>query len=162
MEGLDVYVPLVDDHGVDCIIKKEDGTFIEVQIKARSKDVNPGDAVNMNYADSHVPNTIEYYIGEYRPGNELYRCMYQANILPAGFPDKVTNYTFHYLLSNGYTRVLHTVVRGTEIRVQGSFDCMPRMAPFNIGVLDGVAIDIYKDALGAKLWQVRLNAKRVG
>ncbi len=44
MEGLDVYVPLVDDHGVDCIVKREDGTFIEIQIKARSKDVNDGDA----------------------------------------------------------------------------------------------------------------------
>ena len=33
MEGLDCYVPLVDDHGVDCVIKKDDGTFIEVQIK---------------------------------------------------------------------------------------------------------------------------------
>ena len=32
MEGLDVYLPLVDDHGVDCVIKKSDGTFIEVQI----------------------------------------------------------------------------------------------------------------------------------
>ena len=44
MEGLDVYLPLVDDHGVDCVIKKEDGTFIEVQIKARSKEVTDGDA----------------------------------------------------------------------------------------------------------------------
>lgn len=44
MEGLDVYLPLVDDHGVDCIIKKEDGTFIEVQIKARSSEVTDGDA----------------------------------------------------------------------------------------------------------------------
>ena len=44
MEKLDVYVPLVDDHGVDCVIKKEDGTFIEVQIKARSNDVADGDA----------------------------------------------------------------------------------------------------------------------
>ena len=40
MEGLDVYVPLVDDHGVDCVIKKEDRTFIEVQIKARSMRSN--------------------------------------------------------------------------------------------------------------------------
>ena len=39
MEGLDVYLPLVDDHGVDYVIKKEDGTFIEVQIKARSSEV---------------------------------------------------------------------------------------------------------------------------
>ena len=44
MEGLDVYLPLVDDHGVDCVIKKEDGTFIEVQIKARSNEVAYGDA----------------------------------------------------------------------------------------------------------------------
>ena len=44
MEGLDVYLPLVDDHGVDCIIKRKDGTFIEVQIKARSNEVTDGDA----------------------------------------------------------------------------------------------------------------------
>ena len=44
MEGLDVYLPLVDDHGVDCVIKKENGTFIEVQIKARSNEVTDGDA----------------------------------------------------------------------------------------------------------------------
>ena len=44
MEGLDVYLPLVDDHGVDCVIKKDDGTFIEVQIKARSNEVTDGDA----------------------------------------------------------------------------------------------------------------------
>ena len=44
MEGLDCYLPLVDDHGVDCVIKKSDGVFIEVQIKARSKTVTEGDA----------------------------------------------------------------------------------------------------------------------
>ena len=32
MEGLDVYLPLVDDHGVDCVIKKEDGAFIEMAL----------------------------------------------------------------------------------------------------------------------------------
>ena len=44
MEGLDCYMPLVDDHGVDCVIKRGDGVFIEIQIKARSKDVTDGDA----------------------------------------------------------------------------------------------------------------------
>ena len=44
IEGLDCYVPLVDDHGVDCVIKKSDGTFIEIQIKARSSSVTDGDA----------------------------------------------------------------------------------------------------------------------
>jgi hypothetical protein len=44
-EGIDLYVPLVDDFGIDAIIRKPDGTFIELQIKARSKDVVFGDAV---------------------------------------------------------------------------------------------------------------------
>ena len=38
-EGHDVYIPMVDDMGIDAIIRKSDGKFIEVQIKARSKDV---------------------------------------------------------------------------------------------------------------------------
>jgi hypothetical protein len=43
-EGLDVYVPLVDDFGIDAVIRKSNNEFIEVQIKARSSNVVPGDA----------------------------------------------------------------------------------------------------------------------
>ena len=43
-EGLDVYLPLVDDDAIDAVIKKPDGSFVEVQIKARSKIVKFGDA----------------------------------------------------------------------------------------------------------------------
>lgn len=43
-EGLDVYLPLVDDDAIDAVIKKPDGSFVEVQIKARSKEVIFGDA----------------------------------------------------------------------------------------------------------------------
>src|SRR5260370_42010293 len=43
-QGLDVYVPLVDDNAIDAVVRRHDGSFIEVQIKARSKDVVPGDA----------------------------------------------------------------------------------------------------------------------
>lgn len=42
-EGLDVYVPLVDDFGIDAVIRKRDNEFIEVQIKARSVNVKDGD-----------------------------------------------------------------------------------------------------------------------
>ncbi len=42
-EGLDLYIPLVDDNAIDAVVRKEDGTFIEIQIKARSKDVKFGD-----------------------------------------------------------------------------------------------------------------------
>ena len=42
-QGLDVYLPLVDDDGIDAVIKRPDGSFVEVQIKARSNTVKLGD-----------------------------------------------------------------------------------------------------------------------
>ena len=61
MEGLDVYMPLVDDHGVDCVIKKDDGTFIEVQIKARSSEVVDGDAALFSVI-THDPTENFYFV----------------------------------------------------------------------------------------------------
>ena len=43
-EGLDVYLPLVDDDAIDAVVKKPDGGYVEVQIKARSKEVKFGSA----------------------------------------------------------------------------------------------------------------------
>ena len=43
-EGLDVYVPLVDDDAIDAVVKRTDGSFITVQIKAQSRGVIVGDA----------------------------------------------------------------------------------------------------------------------
>ena len=43
-DGLDVYVPLVDDHAVDALIKRADGSIAQVQIKARSATVAETDA----------------------------------------------------------------------------------------------------------------------
>jgi hypothetical protein len=41
--GMDVYVPLVDDNAIDAVVRRADGSFVEVQIKARSKGVKLGD-----------------------------------------------------------------------------------------------------------------------
>lgn len=59
-EGLDVYVPLVDDFGIDAVIRKQDGTFIEVQIKARSRTVKLGDAA-LFAAITHVEPRKNYF-----------------------------------------------------------------------------------------------------
>ena len=40
----DVYTPLVDDQGIDCIIRRGDNDYVELQIKARSKICQPKDA----------------------------------------------------------------------------------------------------------------------
>jgi hypothetical protein len=43
-EELDVYIPLIDDHAVDAIIKRPDCSTALIQIKARSKNIKDGDA----------------------------------------------------------------------------------------------------------------------
>ncbi len=43
-EGMDVYMPLVDDHAVDAIVRRGDGSIALIQIKARSVDVADKDA----------------------------------------------------------------------------------------------------------------------
>lgn len=42
-EGFDVYMPLVDDHAVDAIIRRPDGSIAELQVKACSNAVKLGD-----------------------------------------------------------------------------------------------------------------------
>jgi hypothetical protein len=60
-QGLDVYIPLIDDNAIDAVIRKHDGTFIEVQIKARSKDVLFGDAA-LFAAITHEHRSNYYFI----------------------------------------------------------------------------------------------------
>ena len=60
-EGIDVYMPLIDDNGIDAVVRKPDGTFIEVQIKARSKTVAMGDAA-LFAALTHEQRDNYYFI----------------------------------------------------------------------------------------------------
>ncbi|BBI98680.1 hypothetical protein FGKAn22_03730 [Ferrigenium kumadai] len=56
---MDVYVPLVDDHAVDAIVRRKDGSIALVQIKARSKTVAFGDAAL--YAAITHENRADYW-----------------------------------------------------------------------------------------------------
>ena len=58
VDKYDVYTPLVDDHGVDCIIKKDDGTFLEIQIKARSKEAKQPGCFTV---DNHLNEIENFY-----------------------------------------------------------------------------------------------------
>ncbi|GHV61010.1 hypothetical protein AGMMS49587_04030 [Spirochaetia bacterium] len=42
--NLDVYLPVVDDHGVDAVVKTPGGTWEEIQIKGCSRDKKYGNA----------------------------------------------------------------------------------------------------------------------
>jgi hypothetical protein len=58
--NFDVYIPLVDDRGVDAIVRRSDGSFVELQIKARSNDVIIGDAA-LFAAISHEEERKNYF-----------------------------------------------------------------------------------------------------
>lgn len=60
-QGLDIYIPLIDDFAIDAILRKKDGTFLELQIKARSKDVKFGDAA-LFAAITHEHRANYYFI----------------------------------------------------------------------------------------------------
>jgi hypothetical protein len=42
--GYDVYLTLVDDQGIDCVVRQGPNHYFDIQIKARSKDANPKNA----------------------------------------------------------------------------------------------------------------------
>lgn len=42
--GYDVYLTLVDDQGIDCVVRQGPNKYFDIQIKARSKDANPKNA----------------------------------------------------------------------------------------------------------------------
>ena len=60
-EGLDVYMPLVDDDAIDAVIRRPDGSFTSVQIKARSKNVVPGDGA-LFAAIRHEPRQDYWFV----------------------------------------------------------------------------------------------------
>lgn len=60
-QGLDVYLPLVDDDAIDAVIKRPDGKFVEVQIKARSHSVKDG-AGAMFAAIPHEPRNNYFFL----------------------------------------------------------------------------------------------------
>lgn len=61
-EGLDVYVPLVDDFGIDAVVRRPTGQFLEVQIKARSADVGFGDAALFSAINHPEPRPNYYFL----------------------------------------------------------------------------------------------------
>lgn len=38
-EDMDIYRPMVDDKGIDCVLRRGDGSYAEIQIKARSANI---------------------------------------------------------------------------------------------------------------------------
>ena len=59
--GLDLYLPLVDDDGIDAVIKKND-TFYSIQVKARSKNIAYGDVALFGPISQDMERKNYYFI----------------------------------------------------------------------------------------------------
>jgi len=61
-QGQDVYMPLVDDQQIDCVIRRSDNDYVDVQIKARSKECIPLDAGRFAAMDISNPRERYFFI----------------------------------------------------------------------------------------------------
>lgn len=86
-EGRDVYVPLVDDHAVDGIIKRPDGSIAQIQIKARSAEVIEGDSA-LFAAILHGAERKDYWFIFYSERLDLMWIMSSAEFLAEAITNK--------------------------------------------------------------------------
>jgi len=63
--GFDVYLTLVDDQQIDCVVRKEvsgEPIYLDIQIKARSKDCNPRNAGTFAALEVRKPRSNFFFI----------------------------------------------------------------------------------------------------
>lgn len=81
--GFDVYMTLVDDQGIDCIVRLDRPVpvYLDIQIKARSASAkNPGTFAAMNIQDPR-PN---YFFIFYSEGADTYWILPSQDVLDKG------------------------------------------------------------------------------
>lgn len=86
-EGLDVYLPLVDDDAVDALIRRPDGSVALVQIKARSQDVIPGDAALFSAID-HPTERADYWFVFYSERMDVMWIMTSSEFINDSYQNK--------------------------------------------------------------------------
>ncbi|GAB6126453.1 hypothetical protein JCM14124_21590 [Humidesulfovibrio idahonensis] len=84
---MDVYVPLVDDHAVDAIVRRTDGSIALVQIKARSSAVIPGDAALFS-AIPHPKERVEYWFVFYSERMDTMWIMSSSEFISNSYENK--------------------------------------------------------------------------
>ncbi len=87
-EGLDVYLPLVDDDAVDALIRRRDGSVALVQIKARSQDVRPGDAALFAAID-HPEERTDYWFVFYSERMDVMWIMTSSEFINSSHQNKI-------------------------------------------------------------------------
>lgn len=82
--GYDVYLTLVDDQGIDCIIRQGPNKYFDVQIKARSRDCNPRNAGHFPQIEISDPRRSYIFIFYSEPIN-TYWIIPSSQMVMSGF-----------------------------------------------------------------------------
>ena len=86
-EGLDVFLPLVDDDAVDALVRRPNGSVALVQIKARSRDIAPGDAALFAAID-HPRERPDYWFVFYSERMEVLWIMTSAEFIESSHQNR--------------------------------------------------------------------------
>lgn len=106
--GYDVYMTLVDDQGIDCVVRQGQNKYFDVQIKARSKDCNPRHAGQFPQLDVGDPRKNYVFIF-YSETIDTYWVIPSTTLVSPGFANQVKSGP-----SKGKYRVLFTNYSGAK------------------------------------------------
>lgn len=114
----DVYLTLVDDQGIDCIVRQGPNKYFDVQIKARSKDCNPKHAAQFPQLDVPDPRKSYVFIF-YSEHIGKYWVIPSTALVSPGFSNQVKSGP-----SKGKYRLMLTTYSSTkrEVRVRPKYE----------------------------------------
>ena len=116
-EGFDVYMPLVDDKGIDIIVRRKDETFVEVQVKARSKDVIMSTAASFGPIRHEQRNN--YYFVFYSERLDMFWIMTSEEFIKESVQKKTGKYIGQrYIQLNGIRKNKKTGEREEHCKPQ--------------------------------------------
>ena len=128
--GYDVYMTLVDDQGIDCVVRKGPRRYFEVQVKARSKDVKSHNAgiFPMLKIPEARPNYIFIFYSEMtvhdgRAGT--YWVIPSTHIVRPGFSNvgggRANKGRYRLVLANWQKKMGHPIPRPKYIKYVNAF-----------------------------------------
>lgn len=82
--GFDVYATLVDDQGIDCVVRLNEREYLDIQIKARSKDAKQW---NLFAAMSFDPRPNYWFIF-YTEMNDTFWVIPSRDVVTLAFTNK--------------------------------------------------------------------------
>ena len=112
-ENFDVYMTLVDDQGIDCVIRLNEKTYLDIQIKARSDNAkHPG-----YFANLKIPNPRKnYYFMFYSEPADHYWIIPSLDLVKLAHRQKGGKH------KGVYTAILVTRLKSGDISYQQKYD----------------------------------------